>query len=173
MLGDNTDWLGLVGCIHRKLLRLERGIILGAGGAARAAVFAMDHVGIRNIVVLNRTRFTAERMAAQFPNLDIVICDRLADAPASDLIIGCIPADDIREEDIPRSIFNDDGLVIEMSYRPPVSALMKVAATQGNWMVLNGVDVLKEQAYAQFELWTGRKAPVDVIERALNNRPVK
>jgi shikimate 5-dehydrogenase len=165
--GDNTDWLGILKCVNRKSFKPQTGIVIGAGGAARAAVFAMQHLCVPNVVVINRTRTKAEKLATQFPSLNIVILEKLADAPASGLIIGCIPADNVTEQDIPLHIFDDDGLVIDMSYRPPVSALMKVAGRRKNWTVLGGVDVLREQAYAQFELWTGRKAPVSVIEQAL------
>ena len=82
-------------------------------------------------------------------------------------MVGCIPAEGIVSADIPDTMFTTGtGTVIEMSYLPVRSAVMEVASMKG-WKVFGGVDMLKEQAHAQFELWTGRRAPVSVIEDAL------
>lgn len=145
--------------------------MIGAGGAARAAVYALQVLGVQYVTIVNRTRATAERLAGDFPSMNIQVCDLLIEAPTVDLIIGCIPADDVRVNDVPEQIFSTgSGVVIEMSYRPPVSALMQVASKQAGWQVFGGVDILKEQAYAQFKLWTGRDAPVEVIERTLEEK---
>lgn len=170
--GDNTDWLGILNCIRRSgLCSLTGAIVIGAGGAARAAVYALQVLGVQHVAIVNRTRATAERLAGDFPSVNIQICDSLIEAPTVNLIIGCIPADDVREESIPGHIFSTgSGLVIEMSYRPPVSALMHVASKRKGWQIFGGVDVLKEQAYAQFKMWTGKDAPVEVMERALKEK---
>lgn len=167
--GDNTDWIGIKRCIQAGNLRgYQHALVIGAGGAARAAVFALQHLGVRRVTLVNRTRDRAERLAADFPSLTFEIHESLAKALAADVIVSCIPADHVKDEDIPSPIFAaGQGLLIEMAYRPPVTALMKVATRQAGWTVKNGVDVLKEQAYAQFELWTGRRAPVLAIQGAL------
>ncbi|EXJ78919.1 hypothetical protein A1O3_08419 [Capronia epimyces CBS 606.96] len=168
--GDNTDWIGILKCIQSgRLTNHKTGIVIGAGGAARAAVYAYQNLGVQHIALVNRTKEKAGRLAADFPSLQIDIYSSAAEAPAANVIVACIPADDIQEGDIPDHIFADGpGLVIEMAYRPPVTALMRVAKRHLAWKVLGGVDVLKEQAYAQFELWTGRRAPVLAIEEALD-----
>lgn len=186
--GENTDWLGIMSVIRKKSKDMNigsatstmnqepapqfstsSGLIIGAGGAARAAAFALQHLGVRNVTIVNRTTTTAQNLASFFPSLAIVVHSQLEHASASDIIIGCVPADDITEGDIPDHIFRSGrGIVVEMSYRPPVSALMKTAKRQKGWCVADGVDVLKEQAYAQFEMWTGRRAPVTIIEEALS-----
>lgn len=85
-------------------------------------------------------------------------------------IIACVPADDITEDDIPLNIFASGvpGVIIEMAYRPPVTSLMKVGQRLGHWSIFGGVDVLRQQAYTQFELWTEQRAPVLAIEDALS-----
>jgi shikimate-5-dehydrogenase len=169
--GDNTDWLGIRNCIRRHSSEPQSAIVIGAGGAARAAVFAIRGLGLQRLTLVNRSLTTARRLTDSFPEMEFTLCLDLKDAPPSDLIVACIPADDIVEEDIPAHVLMDTGgCVIEMSYRPPVSALMKVAAKKSGWTVFGGVDVLKEQAYAQFEIWTSQKAPVEVIEKALAER---
>jgi shikimate-5-dehydrogenase len=170
--GDNTDWLGIQNCIRQTGISTQctRAIVVGAGGAARGALYALLQLGVRDVAVVNRTRETAERLVADFPGLRIDISSdslRGVTVPAS-LIVSCIPADDVREEDIPSTVFADGkGVCIDMAYRPRVTALMRVAGRREGWTVQGGVDVLKVQAYAQFELWTGKSAPVEVIEAAL------
>jgi pentafunctional AROM polypeptide len=171
--GDNTDWLGILQCIKHSMITCQTAVVVGAGGAARAAVFALQHLGVQRIAVVNRTRSTAERLAADFSGLRLELYQSMNEAPAANIIIGCIPADDVREDDIPSHLFADgEGLVIEMAYRPPVTALMRVGKRHVGWTVLGGVDILKEQAYAQFQLWTGRKAPVLAILEALERENV-
>ncbi|KPI43254.1 Pentafunctional AROM polypeptide [Cyphellophora attinorum] len=170
--GDNTDWLGIRNCIARHHSSTPKSaVVIGAGGAARAAVFAISHLGLRHVTIVNRSRATAQSLADSFPEMQFTICEALQEVKPADLIVGCIPADDVREEDIPSQMFMESGgRVVEMSYRPPVSALMSVARKRPGWTVFGGVDVLKEQAYAQFEIWTGRPAPVNIIQKALAER---
>ena len=170
--GDNTDWIGISRCIQGSgLTKFDVGLVIGAGGAARAAVYAYRQLGVQRIGLVNRTRSTAERLVADFSPLKIDIYESLVEAPAANVIVSCIPADNVSEADIPEHIFaRSAGVVIEMSYRPPVSALMWVASRQPGWKVEDGVAVLKEQAYCQFEMWTGRRAPVIAIREALDKR---
>lgn len=174
--GENTDWLAIMNVIKEANLGLKqdsKATVIGAGGAARAAVFALQNVGIMNVSIVNRTLATAKVMAQTFPDMSITIYTELSEAPPASIIIGCIPADDMIEADIPRRIFGEGpGVLIEMSYRPPISALMKVAQRQLGWKVADGVDVLKRQAYAQFEMWTKKAAPIISIEQALAMRRI-
>jgi shikimate 5-dehydrogenase len=169
LVGENTDWIGIRDCVLRHG-KPTRAIVVGAGGAARAAVFAIHALGLSRVTLVNRSPDRAEHLVESFPEMTFTLHTHLADAQPADLIVSCVPADDIAEEDIPEQVFlGEGGCVVEMSYRPPVSALMRVAARRA-WTVFGGVDVLKEQAYGQFEMWTGLQAPRDVVERALEGR---
>jgi shikimate 5-dehydrogenase len=113
-------------------------------------------------------------LASDFPDLEICHFKTLGEAafqdPLPQVIVACVPADNITENDIPWRLFdtNNSCVLVEMAYRPRVTALMKVAQSFDNWkVILQGTDVLKEQACHQFSLWTGRRAPVSVMIEAL------
>ncbi|EXF83829.1 shikimate-5-dehydrogenase [Colletotrichum fioriniae PJ7] len=183
LVGDNTDWHGIRRCIERSGisdLRSSTALVLGAGGAARAACYAIQELGITQLLVVNRTISKAAEMAEQFPALDCQIFETLEDAISAErerdgldrlplrVIVACVPADDLGEEKIPTGLFAaEKGVLVEMAYRPQVTGMMKTASRYPGWTMSRGIDVLEEQAYAQFELWTGKEAPVEVMRAAM------
>lgn len=177
--GDNTDWSGVKACIDSARipgLADAPAIVLGAGGAARAACYALVELGVSRIVVVNRTRANAEAMASRFPDASFDICETLEEAAEASkttparVVIGCIPADDLNEDKIPAQVFGAavSGVLVEMAYRPPVTGMEKAASKHPRWRVFKGIDVLREQGYAQFSIWTGKEAPKEVMSRAVD-----
>ncbi|GKT46243.1 pentafunctional AROM polypeptide [Colletotrichum spaethianum] len=184
LLGDNTDWHGIKRCIEKsgvEGLQSSAALILGSGGAARAACYACLELGISEVLIVNRTTSKAQAMADQFPNVKSHVMATL-DGAATDrkqpentekapirVIIACIPADDLSKDKIPSEIFtgSETGVLIEMAYRPQVTGMMARASCHEGWKVFRGVDVLEEQGYAQFELWTGKNAPVPAMRAAM------
>ncbi|KAF8861466.1 shikimate-5-dehydrogenase [Acephala macrosclerotiorum] len=177
LLGDNTDWEGIKACILKsgvEGLEGSRALVLGAGGAARAACFALQQIGILDVVIVNRTRSKAEGMAADFPDLKFEVFESLEELSGSGrtgikVVIACVPADDLGEEKIPHSLFSvvPSGVLVEMAYRPPKTGMMEVAEQNPGWKIFKGTDVLEEQAYAQSTLWTGKPAPVSVMKDSM------
>lgn len=176
--GDNSDWAGIKACIDKsglKNLESSPALVLGAGGAARAACYAIKTIGIREIAIVNRTRSKAEATAANFPDMKFQFFDSLDEYCASKqesacrVVVACIPADDLVEELVPGELFSQtkDGVLVEMAYRPAVTGMMKVAAKYEGWKLFKGVDILEEQAFVQFELWTGKPAPKDAMKEAV------
>lgn len=170
LIGENTDWLGIQKCIQKSSAQLSSAIVLGAGGAARAAIYALQRLGCSHITIVNRTIERANDVIQSFPAMDFSVVKSLhkVSVPVS-CIVACVPADDITEVDVPQRIFlsNQPGVLVEMAYRPKVTAMMQVARRLELWSVYSGLDVLKGQAYAQFELWTGYNAPILAITDAL------
>lgn len=84
------------------------------------------------------------------------------------VIVACVLADDLGEQ-IPEALFSEteSGVVVEMAYRPPITGLMKRAGRYAGWKVFGGTDVLQEQAFAQFSMWTGRPAPALVMRESI------
>jgi shikimate-5-dehydrogenase len=175
--GDNTDWIGIKRCVEKSGTRefaSSSALVLGAGGAARAACYAVQTLGFGELIIVNRTVSKAEDLASRFPDLKTRALSTLEEAAIAKeaqirLIVACVPADDLGAEKIPSGLFSgtSDGVLVEMAYRPQVTGMMTVAEEYPGWKVYRGVDVLEEQAYAQFELWTGREAPVEAMRAAM------
>ncbi|KAI3391907.1 hypothetical protein diail_6647 [Diaporthe ilicicola] len=182
--GDNTDWSGITACIDSagvSGLADAPAIVLGAGGAARAACYALVELGIPRILVVNRTRANAEAMASRFPEARFDICETLEEAAETSetaparVVIGCIPADDLTEDRIPAKLFGgaEAGILVEMAYKPPVTGMERAASKYPSWRIFKGVDVLKEQGYAQFSIWTGKEAPKEVMSKAMEEELIR
>lgn len=169
--GDNTDWSGLHSIITSYAESVEQpkvGLVIGAGGAARAALYAMHRAGCQSIYVVNRTLANAEKVKEDFKaTFEINVLPSLKDLPQKpDVIIGTIPADATNEEQF-ASIFGSRGLCIEMAYKPRQTPLLTMAQKHEHWHTVTGVEVLLEQAYDQFRLWTEREPPKEQMMEAV------
>ena len=177
LFGDNTDWLGIYNVIspHLPLGSVQGALVIGAGGTARAAIFALHKLGAKPIYLCNRTRSKAEALQQTFSYAGVEVLGDLRmqswprDGVGLNVIVSTIPASSIVTADdvdgglyVPSTVFGDaGGVVVDMAYRPAQTPLLKLAEkTAGaNWKTVPGLEVLLEQGYAQFELWTSRKCP--------------
>jgi len=186
LLGDNSDWSGIVAAVRATSVRLRSGaswtgVVLGAGGTARAAVYALHALGASKIWLLNRTRANAESLAASFPaEYGIVVLDaetadkHLSGAPPR-VIVSTVPpqASDTGSTSalhiIPGLLGGTEpGVVVDMVYSPYETPLLHRVKTYGKgWAAVAGLDVLLEQGYRQFESWTNRPAPRKAIKTAV------
>ncbi|KAA8615382.1 quinate pathway repressor protein QutR [Pyrenophora tritici-repentis] len=205
LYGDNTEWIGLRSCVRRGLSPANAvrptscGLVIGAGGMARAAVYALLQLGVMNIAIFNRTYEKAESLVAHFSRLaqssvgtsspntpkgqpSFVILKSREDPWPEHLrqptiIISCIPADPI--DDRPAAHFTlpaqwmesaTGGVVMETAYKTLNTPLMQQMVNEPKklWTYMDGLDFIPEQAFAQFELFTGKRAPRRVMrEEAL------
>ena len=177
--GDNTDWSGLLQCITTcypgddgGVVRKPRvGWVIGAGGASRAAVYALHKSGVEEIYISNRTferaQAIAEDFAGHFRVVPIERWEEMNGHPA-DVIIGTVPADTVDESAFAGIEWKGEGgLCIDMSYKPRVTPLMRIAQGREGWATANGLDALLEQGLIQFEIWTGLEAPREVMSAAI------
>ncbi|GAP84416.1 putative quinate repressor [Rosellinia necatrix] len=234
LYGENTDWIGIRACIRRGLSPANAvragtvGLVVGAGGMARAAVYSMLQLGLQNIVVHNRTPDNAQRLVSHFERLlarnDIPLLSSVedrktcfyiqrsradpwpADLRQPTIVVSCIPAQQTTtattkttnttmtspapasvpvpvpvpavEENrqppppsppppanftLPEAWMGSPtgGVVVDFSYKvldTPLILQTRAAAHRG-WVVMDSLDLLPEQGFAQFELFTGRRAP--------------
>jgi shikimate dehydrogenase len=166
-VGSNTDWLGAVRALERAVeLRGREAVVLGAGGAACAAVFGLLERGAR-VRVLNRTADRAKALAARLGAAGGGSLEDLARTPCEVLVnttsVG-LRADvsPIAAESIPR-----DAVVLDAVYDPGETRLLRDAAARGARTV-GGKWWLVHQAAEQLRAWTGKDAPLDVMAAAFD-----
>jgi pentafunctional AROM polypeptide len=173
LIGDNTDWTGIVECVRAQWplgAPLEAGLVLGAGGTARAAVHALRALGAGRVYLYNRTRARAEAVRAAFPDADITVLDTLGTWPgaAPRVVVGTVPADaqEALVGGVSALLGAPAGVLVDMAYKPARTPLLALAETAG-WTTVRGVDVLLAQGLAQLRLWTGRRAPREHVRTAV------
>ena len=180
--GDNTDWRGIrqviLSKLSTKISRPDVGLVIGAGGTSRAAIYALQSLGAKKIYLFNRTRSSAQTLVDAFPDAKIEVIDNLESwsGTSPTIVVSTVPAQATSTEHnvtgalyLPGSIFEaHSGVVVDMAYKPAETPLLTLAEEVGKgWQSVKGVEVLLEQGYCQFELWTGRKAPRKVMAEAV------
>lgn len=166
LYGFNTDVAGVVRPLEKRLrLKGARVAVLGAGGAARAAVFGLVEQGAE-VFIVNRTHEHAVALAraakARSLKHELLAKNRF------DALINSTPcgmagtkqALPIREDEL------NAGLVFDMVYNPLETPLLKLAHARGI-PVIGGLEMFVQQGARQFEIWTGKPAPEAEMMRAV------
>ena len=173
LYGFNTDTAGIVRPLERRLNTLEgaRILVLGAGGAARAAVFGLKERG-SEVYILNRSLAAAKKLAHQ-AHARVVKRPDLKKL-AFDVIINATPVGLGNTRDTPLQDKEINArYVFDMVYDPAETRLLKLAKERGAQLI-PGIEMFVHQAARQFEIWTGKPAPWDemlrVVLLALQNR---
>ena len=165
LYGFNTDTAGVVRPLEQRLpLDGAKVLVLGAGGAARAAVFGLKERG-SEVYILNRTSAPAQRLARQAHARSIHRPD--LKKMSFDVIINATP---IGMGNTRESPLNDDEVntrfVFDMVYEPAETRLLRSARARG-LQVIPGIEMFVHQAARQFEIWTGKPAPWDDMLRVV------
>jgi len=176
LYGFNTDTAGVVRPLERRLNTLEgaRILVLGAGGAARAAVFGLKERG-SEVYVLNRNVAAAQKLARSARARTAKRAD--LKKLAFDVIINATPVGmgNTRETPLHESEINAR-YVFDMVYDPGETRLLKLAKERGA-QIIPGIEMFVHQAARQFEIWTGKPAPWDdmlkVVLLALQERAMR
>jgi shikimate dehydrogenase len=169
--GHNTDAEGVVRAFERHDVDLEgSAVVVGAGGAGRAAAFALADEGME-VRIANRTVERAEELAGAVEGATAhplaILPDLLADAS---VLVNATSVG--MEEDVspvPEAALHGGLAVLDAVYRPIETRLLREAGAAGATTV-DGAWMLLYQGVAAFERWTGREAPVDAMNRALRSR---
>lgn len=177
IVADNTDAPGFLAAMPRSPERM-RALVLGAGGAARAVVWALEEAGAR-VEVVNRTRERAERLTEEIGGtaidpgeVDLAATELLVNTTSIGLGSGSGPADQARRlKVLGVEVDQIEGLAIccDLVYGELRTGLTE-AATKAGAYVIDGLEILVRQGAASFEIWTGRKAPLDVMRAAARER---
>ena len=173
--GHNTDISGFIEPLRRRKVDFHgmRILLLGAGGAARAAVAALsEEEGIAKLIIANRDPSRAETLRKIGSSLG-VICETAAledaprFAPEADMIVNSTMVGMKNEASIIHSEQIKKGsIVYDMVYRPITTDLIE-NAKYAQAIVVYGYEMLIEQGARAFELWTGLAAPREVMKKSL------
>jgi shikimate dehydrogenase len=178
--GANTDVNGFLLSLKHEGHFSPRGkniLIFGAGGAARAVLYGLSKSGAKQIVVMNRHEARAKKLIREFQNqfpktifasggeacCEIEEADLIVNATSLGLKktdAAVVPATLIPRADKKQKLFFD------LIYHTPQTAFLKAAKQKGH-RALGGLGMLLFQGAEAFQLWTGKKAPVSVMRRAL------
>jgi 3-dehydroquinate dehydratase/shikimate dehydrogenase len=171
--GFNTDVAGIVAPLERRLsLKGAKVLVLGAGGAARAAVFGCCDKGAE-VFILNRTPETAQKLARQSgakaikrelvakTQFDVIInatpvgMAGIAKAGAKSASVSPLEAGELNAR-----------YVFDLVYNPIETPLLRLARQKGI-AVITGVEMFVQQGARQFEIWTGKPAPEEEMLRVV------
>ncbi|KAK5946457.1 hypothetical protein PMZ80_000600 [Knufia obscura] len=198
--GDNSDWLSIQTTLNKNLSPRNvihsrtSALIVGAGGMARAACYALLQMGCRNICIYNRTISNAKILADHFMGwcasqnfvsaAQIKVIESTTEAwpqgfAQPTIIISCVTHERLPGEEhvadftVPEQWLGSEtgGAAVEQAYyinTPFIQQMKQVQASTGKpWVVVDGLTVLHAQATSQFEIMTARKPPRTVMWDAL------
>lgn len=161
LIGTNTDAAGFLAPIADSDWSGKHAVIIGAGGAARAVVFALKQVGIGEITIIARSGLKASGLLMQ-ASVKGSVLPMDARLPEADLLINASPLGmtgkpplEIDLEPLP-----EDALVYDLVYAPLKTGLLK-GAMKRDLAVVDGLDMLIGQAALAFELFFGATPPVE------------
>lgn len=179
-VGHNTDGIGFLASLRHDLNREPAGstvLLLGAGGAARAALAVLAAGGASRIIIANRTvergEALADRFGSLFASVRFDVCsleggEVSAALRSADLLVNTtsVGMNGTEFADLPLSEMGPHGAVYDMVYVPAETPLLAAARERG-LACANGTGMLAGQGEAAFELWTGHRAPRNIMKRKL------
>jgi shikimate dehydrogenase len=175
LIGHNTDWLGALSALGSAGYlpgKGKKGLVLGAGDSAKAVTYALAKAGM-DLTVSNRDREKANAVSERFGKMTTirpVAPEELSDhICGTSLIVNCTPLgmDGFpRELPLDPDLISGDMMVLDLVYVPMETMLIRAAKERGA-KVAYGYEMLIGQGARSFELFTGRKAPVDVMIRVV------
>jgi 3-dehydroquinate dehydratase/shikimate dehydrogenase len=166
LYGCNTDYVGVLRALQRKMrIADSRVLILGAGGSARAAAFALARAGAQVSICARRENAAKELASAVGGE---AVPRRALRTQSFDAILNATPIGMHPHEGIsPLSVHElQCGIVMDLIYRPETTKLLESAAQKGIATV-SGVNMFLAQGFAQWEIWTGKRAPEAAMRRAV------
>jgi shikimate dehydrogenase len=159
---DNTDAPGLLAAIGRAP---ASALVLGAGGSARAVVWALSRAGA-DVAVWNRTAERAAGLGARV----------VEHAIGAEILVNCTSvgldrlSSPFKELPLQADALEEYATVVDLVYRAGGTALIQEAGRRGIETV-DGLEILVRQGALSFTLWTGLTAPLDAMRYAVRDRP--
>lgn len=173
--GTNTDWLGIKGCLLEKSgeatsATSKCALIVGAGGASRAAVYALtSHLHCRRIYVLNRDEAEVEDLKSDMLRLPITPeiihvkdIDQARQCDVVEFVVGTVPdlepqtTSELRVAEMLKTFLKQEskGVLLDMCFKPRRTRMIKLAESLG-WPYVEGTHIIGYQIEKQYSLWVG------------------
>jgi shikimate dehydrogenase len=180
LIGHNTDGRGFLRSLREETGFRPKGktiLMVGSGGAARAVGINLALSGARTIILCDLDTVKAVKLSRDIQNktatrVKVVDPEDLEkSAPVAECIINATPLG-LKPGDplpIPRHLIRKDQLICDLVYNPLRTPLLKAARSAGA-DTLSGIGMLLYQGVIAFEIWTGGKAPVNVMKAALDGQ---
>ena len=172
LIGDNTDAQGFLSDLKRfltlecdSLLSQKNALVLGAGGSARAVVYALVNDGW-DVTVAARRIEQAGQLVNSFPSREVKAITFIDLQPSAfDLLVNTTPigmTPNIDQSPWPEDLPFPNAVIYDLVYNPRVTKLVKEARAHG-LSATTGQDMLVEQAALAFEIWTGHNPPRNIL----------
>ena len=166
--GYNTDAYGAKVALETLGVKTnDRVLLLGAGGAAKAILFALKELGVKDIFISNRTLSKAQKIAQKnrikaisWQERNKIDVDVLINATP----IGMLP--NVHEIPVELNMIQKVKMVMDVIVTPIESRLIQVAKKMGK-KIIAGYEMSLHQAAAQFKIYTGQPAPLNVMRQAV------
>jgi shikimate dehydrogenase len=176
LTGYNTDAWGACAALGEvRELKGARVLLLGAGGAARAVAFGLVNAGA-SVAIANRTQHKGEELAARVAAHGeanfVGSLDALGPLDAYDVLVNTSSMGMVAQQPgspVPAQALRPELLVMDIVYKPMRTALIEQAQRAGA-RTIQGGRMLLHQASRQFELYTGRPAPLEAMDHALREQ---
>lgn len=168
LMGHNTDWIGAMRALDEEVpVAGARVLLIGAGGAARAIAFGVKERG-GTLMIANRDLEKARNLAAE-TGASARGLEELERAGDHDIVINATSAGMLEVDPkslVPEKALREGLTVMDIVYKPIETELLKAARRQGA-RAIHGGRMLLHQAARQFELYTGKNAPLASMDEAL------
>ncbi|MSW83723.1 MAG: shikimate dehydrogenase [Actinobacteria bacterium] len=164
---DNTDAPGFLAALPAAPAAGSSALILGAGGSARAVVWALMTAGVE-VAVWNRTHERAQQLAGELGAVAVRA------APPADLLVNCTSvglaeeADSLKDLALDAEYLSRYATVADLVYRSTPTPVLAAAARAGCALV-DGAEILVRQGALSLEAWTGLPAPIEVMRDAVRS----
>jgi shikimate dehydrogenase len=165
--GFNTDWIGANQALEMIVdLPASTVLLVGAGGSARAIGFGLQEKGA-TVILANRTVAKGQALARDL-NCEFLSLEDVTDLKVDVLVnatsVGMTP--NVEATPVAKAFLKNVPAVMDIVYSPQETRLLSEAKQVG-CKTVDGTNMLLFQGVAQFELWTGRKAPVNLMRERL------
>lgn len=169
--GYNTDWIGVIKPLE-KITSLEgkNVALIGAGGAARAAAYAVTSKGAK-LTIYNRTLEHAEKLSEEFGgvafSLDLIDHIKNEDIIINTTSLGLHPLEN--ETPVPKELINNKQIIFDLVYTKNGPTKLIGEAKEKGAQTISGIEMLLYQGFEQFKLFTGHDAPEEAMRKALES----